>query len=84
MTTKLAPRSTDSSVVTLNLVPDAGDKLPPQMKEILFCLDDNDGEQTIGDLIVLLEKVLSTKQPAKKVWKYYKKRLVEDKWITIK
>jgi len=28
--------------------------------------------------------VLSTKQSAKKVWKYYKKRMVEDNWITIK
>jgi|25BtaG_2_1085352.scaffolds.fasta_scaffold01265_2 hypothetical protein len=84
MTTKRAKRSTDASVVTLDLVPDGGDRLPPQMKEILFCLDDNGGEQTIGDLMVLLEKVLSTKQSAKKVWKYYKKRMVEDNWITIK
>lgn len=83
MAIQRAKRNSDTSVVTLKLVPDSGDKLPPQMKEILFCLDDNGGKQTIGCLMPLLEENLSTKQSAKKVWKYYKKRMVEDGWIVI-
>lgn len=84
MTTKRNKRHNDASIVNLKLVPDAGDKLPPQMKEILFCLDDNGGEKEIGELMELLEGTLSTKQPVRAVWKYYKPRMIKDKWITVK
>lgn len=83
MATQRAKRSSDTSVVKLKLVPDQSDKIPPQMKEILFCLDDNGGTQTIGCLMPLLEESLSTKQPAKAVWKHYKKQMTEGGWITI-
>lgn len=74
-------RCTGDCRVILKLVPDAGDKIPPQMKDIIYCLDDNGGELTISDLLEKLGEVLDTKQPARKVWKFYKTRLIKDGWI---
>lgn len=79
----LGKRLKDDAKITLLLVPEGDDPVSPQMREILFAIDDNGGTVLFGELLEILGKVLDTKQQPRKVWKFYRRTLLADGWISI-
>jgi len=76
-------RLKDDAMIVLKLVPEQSDKVSPQMRDILFTLDDNGGKMPLGELFQKLEGVLSTKQHPRKVWKFYRRQLLQNGWIVV-
>ena len=58
-------------------------KLPPQMKGIVKCLHANKGMLTQADLVEKLPKHLATVQTPKRIFMFYRKRMIEDGLIEV-
>ncbi len=58
-------------------------KMPPQLKGIVQCLHANKGKLTQAELVEKLPTHIATTQTPKRIYTFYRKRLIEDGVIDV-
>lgn len=80
-TAKQTAEPAAEKTVTLKHMPKESDKLPKQALTILETLKAHKGKLSVAQLIDAIAKKLETVQPPKRIFVFYRKRLVDGGFI---